>query len=124
VRVAEVSEIRLHAERYSLPEETALQVSHALREGRRVVAVAHYSPVLEHCARISGSRPIPAPRTSSSPEFRLTVVKGLLTNFHLPINPADVGKRVCREREHTRCISSRGRSRLSLLLYGDCMFIA
>ena len=53
VRVAEVAEIRLHAERYSLPEETALEINRALLEGRRVVAAGTTTVrVLEHCARI------------------------------------------------------------------------
>ncbi len=58
VRVAEVSEIRLHAERYSLPEETALQINQALCEGRRVVAAGTTTVrVLEHCARIGRLEP-------------------------------------------------------------------
>ena len=53
VRVAEVAEIHLHVERYSLPEETALQINQALREDRRIVAAGTTTVrALEHLGRI------------------------------------------------------------------------
>jgi S-adenosylmethionine:tRNA ribosyltransferase-isomerase len=68
VRVPEVSEIRLHTERYSLPAETALQVNRALLEGRRIVAAGTTTVrVLEHCAKSAEWSRIPAQPASSSP---------------------------------------------------------
>jgi S-adenosylmethionine:tRNA ribosyltransferase-isomerase len=127
VRMAEVSEIRLHAERYSLPEETALQVNHALREGRRVVAVGTTTVrVLEHCARI-GRIEAHTGTTNIflSPSSRLTVVKGLLTNFHLPQSTLLMLVSAFAGRENTLAAYRHAvEAGYRFFSYGDCMFIA
>jgi S-adenosylmethionine:tRNA ribosyltransferase-isomerase len=126
VRVAEVEKIRLHAERYSLPEETALEVNRALREGRRVVAAGTTTVrVLEHCASIdrleahSGTTSI-----FLSPGSRFQVVSALLTNFHLPESTLLMLVSAFAGTENTlaayRYAVSAGYRFFS---YGDCMFI-
>jgi S-adenosylmethionine:tRNA ribosyltransferase-isomerase len=51
VRVAELKDIRLHAERYTLPVETAAALNRAVAEGRRVIAVGTTTTrTLEHIA--------------------------------------------------------------------------
>jgi len=51
VRVSELKDIRLHAERYTLPAATAEALNRALEEGRRVVAVGTTTTrTLEHIA--------------------------------------------------------------------------
>ncbi len=56
VRVSQVEEIRLHAEHYTLPAETADALKRALRDGRRVVAVGTTTTrTLEHIAREAGA---------------------------------------------------------------------
>ena len=51
VRVAEVEDIRLHSERYTLPAATADALNRAIAEGRRVVAVGTTTTrTLEHIA--------------------------------------------------------------------------
>ncbi len=53
VRVERVEEIRLHRERYTLPQATAHAVNRALAEGRRVVAGGTTTVrTLEHCAAV------------------------------------------------------------------------
>ena len=96
VRVENVEEIRLHAERYTMPEETAEALKRALREGRRVIAVGTTTTrTLEHVAAEAGAgerenwvERIEAHSGSTSiflrPGHRFRVVSGLLTNFHLP----------------------------------------
>ena len=127
VRVAEVSQIELHSERYSLPEETAAAVSQAMREGRRVVAAGTTTVrVLEHCAQIG--RLEPHSGTTSiflSPGSEFRVVKALLTNFHLPQSTllmlvsafAGTANTLAAYRH---AVSSGYR----FFSYGDCMFIA
>jgi S-adenosylmethionine:tRNA ribosyltransferase-isomerase len=126
VRVAEVSEIRLHEERYFLPEETALEVNRALHEGRRVVAAGTTTVrVLEHCASInrleahSGSTSV-----FLSPGSRFKVVSALLTNFHLPQSTLLMLVCAFAGRDNTlaayRYAVSAGYRFFS---YGDCMFI-
>jgi S-adenosylmethionine:tRNA ribosyltransferase-isomerase len=127
VRVAEVEEIRLHQERYSLPTEAALEVNRALRESRRVVAAGTTTVrVLEHCASVdrleahSGSTSI-----FISPGSRFKVVSALLTNFHLPRSTLLMLVSAFAGREKTlaayRYAVMEGYRFFS---YGDCMFIA
>lgn len=113
VRVEKVEDVRLHAERYTLPEQTADALKRALRGGRRVIAVGTTTTrTLEHVAREAGAdgRSIPsrqgldgAPESNDFPKWidgiaahsgetsifiapghRFRIVTGLLTNFHLP----------------------------------------
>jgi S-adenosylmethionine:tRNA ribosyltransferase-isomerase len=126
VRVAEVAEIRLHEERYSLPEETALEVNRALREGRRVVAAGTTTVrVLEHCASIhrleahSGTTSI-----FLSPGSRFQVVSALLTNFHLP--QSTLLMLVCAFAGSENTLAAYRHAVLAgyrFFSYGDCMFI-
>src|SRR6185437_5383449 len=85
-RVPRVEEIELHSERYTLPTETAAEVSQALCEGRRIVAVGTTTVrTLEHCAQIGRLDPHSgSTRIFISPGFSFRVVNALLTNFHLP----------------------------------------
>ena len=92
VRVEETEEIRLHAERYTLPEATAEGINRARAEGRRVIAVGTTTTrTLEHCAleaERAGRRGVAAGAGETalflSPGHRFRVVSGLVTNFHLP----------------------------------------
>ncbi len=126
VRVERVDQIKLHAERYTLPAATAEAVNRALAEGRRVVAAGTTTVrTLEHCARAgrltphSGSTEI-----FIAPGFPFRVVGGLLTNFHLPESTllmlvsafAGYGTTM-RAYEHAV------RERYRFFSYGDCMFI-
>jgi S-adenosylmethionine:tRNA ribosyltransferase-isomerase len=127
VRVAEVAEIHLHAERYSLPEETAVQVKRALVEGRRVVAAGTTTVrTLEHCARIgrleahTGTTDI-----FLSPGSRFHVVKALLTNFHLPQSTLMMLVSGFAGRENTLAAYRHAvEAGYRFFSYGDCMFIA
>ena len=91
VRVERLEDIRLHAERYTLPEATASALNRALTEGRRIIAAGTTTArALEHIAASgpSGQGPIRPHSGSTSifiaPGHRFRVVSGLLTNFHLP----------------------------------------
>jgi S-adenosylmethionine:tRNA ribosyltransferase-isomerase len=92
VRVERLEEIRLHAERYTLPAATADALNRALAAGRRIVAVGTTTTrTLEHIAQqteAAGQGQIAAHSGSTSifisPGYRFRIVSGLLTNFHLP----------------------------------------
>jgi S-adenosylmethionine:tRNA ribosyltransferase-isomerase len=127
VRVSEVSEIRLHSERYFLPAETALQVNRALIEGRRVVAAGTTTVrVLEHCAAIG--RWEPHTGTTSiflSPGSAINVVGALLTNFHLPQSTLLMLVSAFAGRDNTLAAYRHAvQSGYRFFSYGDCMFIA
>ena len=101
VRVERLDEIRLHAERYTLPPATADALNRALAEQRRIVAVGTTTTrTLEHIAQQAAMAdagagnseswvPQVAPHSGSTsiflaPGHRFRIVSGLLTNFHLP----------------------------------------
>lgn len=89
VRVDRVEEIHLHAERYTISAETADAVNRALRAGRRIVAVGTTTTrTLEHCARLPGGPELQPHSGETSlfiaPGFQFQIVRGLITNFHLP----------------------------------------
>ena len=127
VRVAQVSEIQLHSERYELPAETAAAVSQAMHNGRRVVAAGTTTVrVLEHCARMGKMEPHTG--TTSiflAPGSELTVVKALLTNFHLP--KSTLLMLVSAFAGTDRTLAAYGHAVAAgyrFFSYGDCMFIA
>jgi S-adenosylmethionine:tRNA ribosyltransferase-isomerase len=127
VRVAEVAEIQLHAERYSLPENTALEVNRALREGRRVVAAGTTTVrVLEHCAS-AGRLEAHSGSTSIflSPGSHFHVVSALLTNFHLPQSTLLMLVSAFAGKENTLAAYRHAvLAGYRFFSYGDCMFIA
>jgi S-adenosylmethionine:tRNA ribosyltransferase-isomerase len=89
VRAEKLSDIRLHAEHYTLPPATAEAINAALNDGRRIIAAGTTTTrALEHCAQAAGGdRLIPHSGQTSifiQPGHRFTIVNGLLTNFHLP----------------------------------------
>jgi S-adenosylmethionine:tRNA ribosyltransferase-isomerase len=96
VRVDNVEDIRLHAERYTLPADTAEALRRALDAGRRILAVGTTTTrTLEHvAAQALAAEPADwigaiQPHSGStsiflSPGYRFRIVSSLLTNFHLP----------------------------------------
>jgi S-adenosylmethionine:tRNA ribosyltransferase-isomerase len=89
LRVENLSEVKLHRERYTLSAETAEAINCAVSEGRRIVAVGTtVVRTLEHCAlQATGSPLLPHSGETQifiSPGFQFHLVGALLTNFHLP----------------------------------------
>ena len=89
VRVDDVSQHVMHAERYSIPEETVAAIACARRLGHRVVAVGTtVLRALESSAAAAPSGEVQAGAAETSlfvvPGYRFRVVDRLVTNFHLP----------------------------------------
>lgn len=88
VKADRIEDHVMHAERYCIGSEAAAAIEAARREGRRVIAVGTTSlRVLETCARQHGGTIRPGDgvtRLFIHPPATFHVVKGLLTNFHLP----------------------------------------
>ena len=86
VRAEELSEHRMHAERYEVPPRTAEAVNEARARGRDVIAVgttsvrALESSVREGQVQAGGAET----RLFILPGFEFRSVDRLLTNFHLP----------------------------------------
>lgn len=130
VRVERVDEIVLHAERYTLPPETAEAINCAQREGRRVIAAGTTTVrTLEHCALEANGQEL-QPHSGEtkifiSPGFSFRVVRGLLTNFHLP--QSTLLMLVCAfggPEPVLRAYSHAVRERYRFFSYGDCMLLA
>ncbi|MGB6975578.1 MAG: tRNA preQ1(34) S-adenosylmethionine ribosyltransferase-isomerase QueA [Terracidiphilus sp.] len=129
LRVEEVDEVRLHRERYTLPEATADTVNRARAEGRRVIAVGTtVVRTLEHCAKTSPAGALRAHSGTTeifiAPGFPFRAVDGLLTNFHLPqssllmlVSALAGRERVLEAYRHA--VAARYR----FFSYGDCMFV-
>jgi S-adenosylmethionine:tRNA ribosyltransferase-isomerase len=141
VRVSELKDIRLHAERYTLPAATAEALNRALAEGRRVIAVGttttrtleHIAAELEkanHRDHVEGEwRPRFEAHSGSTsifigPGHRFRVVSGLLTNFHLPESTLLMLVSAFAGREKVLAAYAHAiREGYRFYSYGDCMFV-
>ena len=87
VRVDDLSEHRMHAERYQVPAGLATQIAATKARGGRVVAVGTTSVrALESAASEDGwiTEGEGETRIFITPGYRFRVVDALFTNFHLP----------------------------------------
>jgi S-adenosylmethionine:tRNA ribosyltransferase-isomerase len=90
VTEANPKEHEIHTEWCELNRETAEQINHAKRDGRRVIAVGTTSVrTLETAAQAAGDNQVVAPYSGPTdlfilPGYNFRVVDALITNFHLP----------------------------------------
>lgn len=88
VRVEQVEDHRLDAERFEIGSAAADAISRASSEGRRVIAVGTTTTrTLEAIAAAHNGRVVAGTSATDLfiyPGFQFRVIKGLLTNFHLP----------------------------------------
>jgi S-adenosylmethionine:tRNA ribosyltransferase-isomerase len=126
VRVEDLREHRMHAERCEVPPTTCAAVELARARGRRVVGVGTTAVrALESAAGGGALRPYHGDtRLFITPGFRFRVVDALLTNFHLPestllmLVAAFAGREsVLRAYRHAVAAGYR------FFSYGDAMFV-
>jgi S-adenosylmethionine:tRNA ribosyltransferase-isomerase len=129
VRAESLSEIRLHAEHYTLQAATADAINAALAAGRRIIAAGTTTTrTLEHCAQISAGKPL-APHSGQtsiflSPGYEFQIVSGLLTNFHLPQSTLLMLVSAFGGREAVLAAYAHAiRERYRFFSYGDCMLL-
>jgi S-adenosylmethionine:tRNA ribosyltransferase-isomerase len=127
VRVERLEDVQLHAERYTISEDTALALNAARGERRRVVAAGTTTVrTLEHCAQRSGPF---VPHSGStnifiSPGFEFRVVEALLTNFHLPQSTLLMLVSAFAGRERVLAAYRHAvEARYRFFSYGDCMLV-
>lgn len=87
LRVDDLSEHRMHAERYDIPATLAEAITRTRAAGRRVVAVGTtVARALESAAIGEGTVRVGEGETRLfiTPGYRFQIVDRLLTNFHLP----------------------------------------
>lgn len=130
LRVENLSEVKLHRERYTLSAETAEAINRAVSEGRRIVAVGTtVVRTLEHCAQQAAGSPLAAHSGETqifiSPGFQFRLVGALLTNFHLPQSSLLMLVSAFAGREpilaaYRHAVAEKYR----FFSYGDCMFLS
>ena len=117
----------MHAERYSIPAETAAAVNLAKREGRRVIVAGTTAlRALEASAAATGTVIAGESETALfiSPGYPFRIADGLLTNFHLPASTLLV--LVTAFGGHTRVVSAYKEAVATgyrFFSFGDAMFI-
>ncbi len=88
IRVDVVEEHQMESEQYEISQSAAAAINTALDEGRRVIAVGTTTTrTLEGAAQAAGGRLVPgraSTRLFIYPGFDFKVIRGLVTNFHLP----------------------------------------
>jgi S-adenosylmethionine:tRNA ribosyltransferase-isomerase len=128
VRVEQVEDHRVEAERYDVSAETAAAIAAARAGGGRVVAVGTTTTrTLEAVARANGGAVVEGRGVTDLfiyPGFEFQAVGGLLTNFHLPqssllmLVSAFAGRDLTR-RAYDAAIERRYR----FYSYGDAMLV-
>ena len=128
VRVEDLSEHQMHAERYVVPQSVIAQIEDARRNGGRVIAVGTTSVrALESAAAHADRSQDPLEgdtRLFITPGYRFEYVDALITNFHLPkstllmLVSALAGMDPI-QRAYAHAVQCRYR----FFSYGDAMFI-
>ena len=122
-----LEEHTMHAEYFSIPEETARAVTRAKEEGRRIVAAGTtVVRALEASARDTGVIHSGAGETDLfiTPGFEFRAVDALLTNFHLPRSTLLVLVCAFAGRERIfRAYREAVENRYRFFSFGDAMFI-
>ena len=86
VRVQNITEHRMHAERFDLPQATVDAIARAKARGGRVIAVGTTSLRALEAAAQTGTLHAGAAETDIfiTPGYQFRIVDRLITNFHLP----------------------------------------
>jgi len=127
VRVDDLSQHTVMAERYSIDDQTAEKLNAAKAAGRRIIAVgttttrALESNIAEFAAFKSGRH---AAKLTITPGYKFRAVDALLTNFHLPkssllVLTSTFGGHELIMRAYRHAVVERYR----FYSYGDCMLI-
>jgi S-adenosylmethionine:tRNA ribosyltransferase-isomerase len=129
VRVAKVEDHRIEPERFEIPDAAARAINCARQEGRRVVAVGTTTTrALEAVAAAHGGELVAGEGSTDLfifPGFSFRIVRGLLTNFHLPQSSLLMLVSAFGGYERVReAYASAIAERYRFYSYGDAMFIA
>ncbi|MDH3528772.1 MAG: tRNA preQ1(34) S-adenosylmethionine ribosyltransferase-isomerase QueA [Acidobacteriota bacterium] len=127
VRVENLSEHRVSAEKFEISSEASKELEAAKRAGRRIVAVGTTTTrALESAANADGSFTA-GPQTADLtilPGYEFKAVDALLTNFHLPRSSLLILVSAFAGRESVlNAYRHAVRERYRFYSYGDCMFI-
>lgn len=128
VKVDQIEDHRMDAERYDITADAADRINRALREKRPIVAVGTTTVrTLESAIRAGGGRIVPGHAETSifiTPGFEFRAVSRLLTNFHLPESTLLMLVSAFAGMETVRTAYAEAvREGYLFYSYGDCMFL-
>jgi S-adenosylmethionine:tRNA ribosyltransferase-isomerase len=128
VRVEQVEDHKMEAERFEISDAAAAALNAALEQSRRIIAVGTTSlRTLEHVGREGSGRIKPGRGETSLfiyPGFEFRMVRGLLTNFHLPKSTLLMLVCALAGRDLTlRAYHHAVQQRYRFYSYGDCMLV-
>ena len=128
VRVDDLSQHVMHAERYRIPQETADAIAEARKKKGRVVAVGTTALRALESAAMPGEERLAVgaaeTRLFITPGFRFRVVDRLITNFHLPRSTLLMLVSAFAGTEHIRRAYAHAvAERYRFFSYGDAMLL-
>ena len=128
VQKKRVEDHQMESEQFEISEAAAAQINAAIAEERRVIAVGTTSVrTLESVVLQNGGKIVPCRGDTDLfivPGFNFKVIRGLLTNFHLPKSTLLMLVSAFAGRELTaRAYRHAVEERYRFYSYGDCMLI-
>ena len=127
VKEENVLDHRMHTEYYEISEQAAQTINKAVSEGRRVIAVGTTSGrVLESVADENGYVKADSGETSIFiyPGYKFKIIKGIITNFHLPESTLIMYVSAFCGRENTlRMYGEAVKERYRFFSFGDATFL-
>lgn len=126
VKTHNILEHKMHTEYYRVTEEAADKINKALSEGRRVIAVGTTSVRTLESAAKNGRVEAGEGNTSIFiyPGYEFQIVKGLITNFHLPESTLIMLVSAFMGREKTlELYNIAVREQYRFFSFGDAMFV-
>lgn len=127
VRVKDIRDHRMHAERYSISRQAAEAVNAARGEGRRIVAVGTTAVRTLEYASDNRGRVLPGAGACDLfiyPGYRFKSVDAMITNFHLPQSTLLMLVSAFAGRENIFSAYHEAiREKYRFFSYGDAMFI-
>lgn len=127
VKEENVLDHKMHTEYYEISEQAAQSINKAVSEGRRVIAVGTTSGrVLESVADENGYVKADSGETSIFiyPGYKFKIIKGIITNFHLPESTLIMYVSAFCGRENTlRMYGEAVKERYRFFSFGDATFL-
>ena len=127
VRVSDIRKHKMHSERYSIPQASAVRINAARAEGKRIVVVGTTCMrTLEYASNENGEVLPGSGRCDLFiyPGYRFKVVDAMVTNFHLPKSTLLMLVSAFAGREKIlNAYREAIRRRYRFYSYGDAMFI-
>jgi S-adenosylmethionine:tRNA ribosyltransferase-isomerase len=127
VRVENVDDHEVDAERYSVRQETADALTRARRDGRRIIAVGTTTTRALESLRVENGVVLAGEGETSlyiRPGHRFGLVSGLVTNFHLPKSSLLILAAAFAGRDEILAVYQEAvKRRYRFYSYGDAMLI-